>query len=420
MNPKGAIPKPAPRIARFERLAYGMFIHWGLYSQLGRGEWVQHLEKIPQEEYERLATTFTASDFDPVGIARLAKEAGMKYITITTRHHDGFSLYDTRGLSDYDAPHSAAKRDLIAEFVAGCREEGIIPFFYHTTLDWRWDSARLSDKEFQDYLDYLHASVEILCTHYGPVGGFWFDGNWSREGDWKEDRLYGIIRRRQPEALIINNTGLGARGVVGHPEIDSTTFEQSLPSPVDRRGWPKYVAGEMCHTMNQHWGYARLDFNYMSPAQVIETLARCRGVGANYLLNVGPTPQGAIPEYEAATLRRVGDWVRMHADAVYHAKPAPFRAQGRDLLLQSDEKLYWLVFDLSVSGDAHVTTPVGGSGPRTITGLDRRIEEIRWVDNGEALDFIQDVEKGYATAHLTGQPYGTNLVVRVAEIRLAL
>ena len=131
-----SIPIPEKRIARFEELGFGMFIHWGLYSQIGKGEWIQYLGKIPKEEYIKLKDTFTAKDFSGREIAKTAKRAGMKYITLTTRHHEGFSLYDTRGLNDYDAPHSPAARDLIADFVEGCRAEGILPMFYHTTLDW--------------------------------------------------------------------------------------------------------------------------------------------------------------------------------------------------------------------------------------------------------------------------------------------
>ena len=131
-----AIPIPEKRVAEFEKLGFGMFIHWGLYSQLGRGEWVMHQERIPVDEYKELAKTFTAAKFDPYKIAQTAKAAGMKYITLTTRHHEGFSLYDTRGLSTYDAPHSAAGRDLIREYVDACNDVGIVPFFYHTTLDW--------------------------------------------------------------------------------------------------------------------------------------------------------------------------------------------------------------------------------------------------------------------------------------------
>lgn len=413
-----SVPVPEPRIERFERLAFGMFIHWGLYSHIGRGEWVQDREQIPQKEYEKLAQSFTAADFDAKAIAGLAKEAGMKYITLTARHHDGFSLYDTRGLSDYDAPHSAAGRDLVAEFVEGCRSEGILPFFYHTTLDWRWQTASCDDTRFEEYLDYLHASIEILCTQYGPIGGLWFDGNWSRQTDWKEDRLYGIIRKHQPDAMIINNTGLEHRGKVGHSEIDSTTFEQGLPGPIDRTGWPKYVAGEMCHTMNRHWGLATDDVNYQSPAQIIESLCLCRKVGANYLLNVGPTATGAIPEYEAATLRKIGQWIVMQGDVIYEGKPVSCKASGKDFVLEAKGKLYWFVFDLSIHGDAHVTVARGGSGPRSLTNLNRTIRSVRWVDNDEPLAFAQNLEEGFATVNMTGYPYGTNWVVRVAEVTL--
>ena len=263
-NHTSVVPVPEPRIARFENLGYGLFLHWGVYSQLGRGEWVRQRENIAGEDYARLTGTFTAQDFDARALARTAKDAGMKYITLTTRHHDGFSLYDTRGLNDFDAPHSGAKRDLVAEFVEGCRAEGIVPFFYHTTLDWRFDSARCSDEKFNEYLSYLNDSVEILCANYGEIGGLWFDGNWSRKGaDWQEDRLYATIRRHQPDAMIINNTGLSATGALGHPELDSVTFEQGLPKPLNRAGHPKYVAIEMCQTMNAHWGIgARLQLSF--------------------------------------------------------------------------------------------------------------------------------------------------------------
>ncbi len=411
-----SVPVPEPRVARFEKMAFGMFVHWGLYSLLERGEWILHHSRMPEAEYRKLTERFTAENFDARALARLAKRAGMKYITLTARHHDGFSLYDTRGLSTYDAPHSAAGRDLIAEFVEGCRAEGIVPFLYHTTLDWSFGTADCDEATFNEYLDYLHASVEILCREYGPLGGLWFDGNWSREADWKEDRLYGMIRKYQPDCMIINNTGLGHRGVWGHPEIDSTTFEQGLPQPIDRRGWPKYVAAEMCQTLNSHWGVAREDVSYISPVQVIENLVHCRGVGANYLLNVGLLADGGIPNYEAAILERVGDWVAMQGDVIYEGKPVRCHAAGRDVVLEANGKMYWFVFDLGIRGDASVTVGLSGPGFRTLSGLDRRIAEVRWLDSGEKLQFVQHPDGGFATVRLTGFPYGTNWVVRVAEI----
>ncbi len=407
-------PKPEPRIERFEKLAYGMFIHWGLYSQLGKGEWIMHLANMPKDEYAKLKDTFTAQDFDGREIAKLARDAGMRYITITARHHDGFSLYDTCGLSDYDAPHSPAGRDLIAEFVQGCRAEGILPFFYHTTLDWYQDSFR---DDFDGYLAYLRQSVELLCTNYGPIGGLWFDGNWSKtDADWQLDALYGLIRKHQPEAMIINNTGLEARGQVIHREIDSVTFEQGRPEPLDRRGMSKYVAGEMCQTMNQHWGLGQRDFVYMSPKELIENFAACRKVGANYLLNVGPTASGKIPAYEAATLRRVGEWIKLYGDLLYEGKPVSVVGMGDDFALKHDGKVYLFIHRLSVQGDKNVVRMTSGAGPRSFMGLERRATSVRWLDNGEELSFAQDVDSGLLVVNATGYPYGSNLVVRVAEL----
>jgi alpha-L-fucosidase len=409
-----AIPQPAPRIQRFEKLGYGMFIHWGLYAQLGQGEWVQHLRQIPMDEYAKLKDTFTAENFDGRQIAAIARQAGMRYITLTTRHHDGFSLYDTRGLSDHDAPHSAAGRDLIADFVDGCRQEGIVPFFYHTTLDWHQKSF---DEDFDAYLDYLHSSVEVLCTQYGEIGGLWFDGNWSKpDADWKEDRLYGIIRKHQPEAMIINNTGLGAKGEVGNPEIDSVTFEQGRPTPMNREGMPKYVAAEMCQTMNRHWGIGKDDFAYLSPAEIIDNLCACRKVGANYLLNVGPTAEGEIPAYEAAALSRSGDWVRLCGDLVYEGKPFIIKGQGDDFALEKDGKTYLFIHNLAIAGHGSVTVGVGGAGPRAFSGLNEKISSARWLDNDEELSYTQDADSGLFCLNATGYQYGVNLVVRVAEL----
>lgn len=409
-EPSGPIPKPEPRIERFEHMAYGMFVHWGLYSQLGRGEWVMNQEKIPVDEYKRLRETFTASEFDGRTIAGIAKRAGQKYITLTARHHEGFSLYDTRGLSDYDAVHSPAKRDLVADFAEGCRAEGIAPFFYHTTLDWYHPDF---NEDFDAYLDYLHASVEILCKHYGEIGGFWFDGNWSKaNADWKEDRLYGIIRKYQPEAMIINNTGIHKRGNAGHPEIDSTTFEQGRPTPMDRRGMPKYISAEMCQTMNMHWGIARKDYNYMSPRNIIENLCACRKVGANYLLNVGPTAEGAIPPYERGTLERTGEWLALHGEPIYNGKPCGVEGPGPDFGLEANGTLYLFVHYLK-PGHGQVADDVKGPGPRTFEGVSPKVSSVNWLDNGESLDFTQ--KDGGLTVKTTGFPYGTNTVVRVAR-----
>jgi len=416
-----SIPLPLPRVAAFEKLGFGLFVHWGLYSQLGRGEWTQNIHRIPAREYEKLQSTFTACDFDAEDLARTARDAGMKYIVLTSRHHEGFSLYDTCGLNTYDAPHSPAGRDLVSEYVAACRKYDIVPFFYHTTIDWHWEyktTADLSKEDFSRYLDYLHASVKLLCTNYGPIGGLWFDGNWARPGDdWKEDRLYGMIRKYQPEAMIINNTGLGNLGRVGHPEIDSVTYEQGSGQPLDREGHAKYVAAEVCRTMNSHWGLGGNDLNFLSPAEVIRLLARCRGCGANLLLNIGPEAQGKVPEYEKQLLRKTGVWCRLYEEAVYAAKPAAgIVCRQGDFMLREGSSFYYFVGGLGRCGDSNVTVGTNGVGSRAVDNFTEKVSSIRWLDNGEELRFVQDPGKGMLSIFCTGFPYGTDTVVRVAKI----
>ena len=177
------IPVPEKRIYNFERYGMGLFVHYGLFSLMGEGEWVQNAKNIDVAEYEKLADSFHAEKFSGEQLAKMAHNAGIKYITFTTRHHDGFSLYDTRGLNTFDAPHSAAKRDLVEDFINGCNKYGIVPFLYHTTLDWR---APEFENDFPAYQQYLRESVKILCTQYGKIGGLWFDGNWSKNDEWEK------------------------------------------------------------------------------------------------------------------------------------------------------------------------------------------------------------------------------------------
>ncbi|MEZ6242410.1 MAG: alpha-L-fucosidase [Phycisphaerales bacterium] len=417
----GAIPTPAPRVARFESLAFGLFLHWGLYSQLARGEWAMHFQKIPRDDYARLKDTFAAEAFSGREIARAAKRAGMRYATLTSRHHEGFSLYDTRGLSDFDVMHAPAKRDLVLDFCEGCRAEGIVPMLYCTTLDWHDERF---NTDFDAYLQYLRDSVELLCTNYGPIGGFWFDGNWSKpDADWREDELYAVIRQHQPEAMIINNVGIGNEGAIGNPEIDATTFEQSEPRPLDRHGWPKYVAGEMCRTFAGAWGIASNDFNVFSPARVIELLATCRGAGANLLMNVGPEASGRLPDYERAALARVGDWVRLlGADgcSIYEGRPCGVRGEGRDFALATrplDEasSIDLYVFSLNPTAGRWPEDGPRGPGPRHFTGVPARFTRARWLDNDEQLELERDAS-GALTLHATGYPYGVDTVVRVARL----
>lgn len=408
-----AIPTPAKYIADFENMGLGMFVHWGLYSQLGVGEWTFFCHKRKAEEYKKLAETFTACDFDAEELVLMAKEAGCKYVTLTTRHHEGFSLYDTCGLSDFDALHTPAGRDLVREFVDACRKHDMMPVFYHTTLDWIHPDFK---GDFDAYLEYLRKSVEVLCKNYGKIGGLWFDGNWSKPREvWREDELYATIRKYQPEALIIDNTGVSRLGEIGHPELDSVTFEQGRPRPMDREGMPKYLAAEMCHTINDHWGIGDNDFNYQSPASLIEHLCACRRVGANYLLNIGPRGQGAIEPIQRELFRILGRWMKIYGEAIYAGRPHPATCERfpKNFVLRAGDTLYFFIHDLGRQGNKNVT--VGGryAGDIAFAGVCEEITAIEWMDNGEALEFTQEGDT--FTAHFTGYPYGMSTCVRVAK-----
>lgn len=425
------LPVPASRIARFEQLGFGLFVHWGLYSQLEQGEWVWQHQNIPRAEYLTLKSGFTAADFNALELVRRAKAAGCHYVVFTTRHHEGFSLYDTRGLNTWDSMHAPAGRDLVAEFSAACEAEGMGKYFYHTTLDW-WhtDFDAPGAGKWEAYLTYLNQSVELLCTHYGRVDGLWFDGNWARrERNWHEDALYALIRRLQPECIIVNNSSTGALGAECHPEVDVRTFEQGRPRRTDRSGKTKHVAMEMCDTIHSHWGNSREDFSQQSPGSIIAKLAACRAVGANYLLNVGPTPHGALTAYDAAVLELVGRWVRQCPSALTSAVPTSLQCRGEDAVVRDGRVFYYFAHHLEINENMHLHQGEG-SGLRTVLGDLPQVRRITWVDNGEELAFTQGsapavpLERGGRQAlpprsmlafHATRWPYGRNQVVRIAR-----
>lgn len=403
------IPKPKPYIQAFEQLGFGIFLHFGLYSILQRGEWVAEFQHFDMKEYEKLMESFTVDDM--AHAVTLAKDAGAKYITLTTRHHDGFSLYDTHGLNHYDAPHAACGRDLVKEFVDACRKNDIVPFFYHTLLDW-WKPEFQTD--FPSYLQYLRDSVKLLCTNYGTIGGFWFDGSWARSDDWEEDALYSMIRRYQPQAMIINNTGLSALGQTGHAEIDSVTFERGRAFPLERDGMEKYVAGEVCDSINAHWGIAN-DFHAKSPSYLIESICDARKVGANYLLNIGPKPNGDPDQYSCATLEMIGGWMRIFGTAVYNGRPLWYKQHRRNFVLKDvhGDALYIFCYGLPVHGSGNVVLGEGAEGPYLFDGITDMVQSVFWMDNDEPLRFWQN-ESGL-TVDLIGYPYGTDYCVRVAK-----
>ena len=404
-------------IKDFEALEFGMFVHFGLYSLLGRGEWAFELTDITPEEYEKLFYQFNPEADWADKLVKTAKAAGCKYITITTRHHDGFSLFDTLGLNEYDAPHSAAGRDVIREFVDACNREGIIPFFYHTLLDWHEPTYKT---DFKAYLKYLRRSVEILCTQYGKIGGLWFDGWWDKkDADWEFDELYALIRKNQPTAMIINNTGLGNLGLVGHPEIDSVTFERGRPVDINTPDAPKYVASEMCQIFGDHWGYASLDFNFKSMATIITDYCSCRSCGSNFLLNVGPKGSGYLRPLDTAMLTTLGEWIELMKEAVVGTKPTKIAVAGEegDFIMKGDGAYYLFCNNLLQRGSADVVKEIeSGVKYRDRFKMSEKIKSIKWLLDGEPLAFTQDGEDVVVTT--APRPYGESLVVKIAKIEI--
>jgi alpha-L-fucosidase len=403
------------RIKEFENLGFGMFVHFGLYSVHGKGEWAYNINITPKD-YEKLFYSFSPDKDWAKNLVSAAKGAGCKYITITTRHHDGFSLYDTCGLNEYDAPHSAAGRDLIREFVDECNKEEIVPFFYHTLLDWHEKSYK---ENFPKYLEYLRASVEILCKNYGKIGGLWFDGMWDKKDEnWEEDELYSLIRKYQPDAMIINNTGLSARGELGHIELDSVTFERGRPRPINLDDSPKYIASEMCQIFGNYWGYAKRDFNFKSLIEIIEDFCICRRYGANYLLNIGPMGNGQLRPLDKAMLGALGEWVDIYKEALYLPRPAKIEIENKEknFLLKGNGCYYFFAYDLEVSANINVELAKEKLDRNNVFTFNEKIKSIKWLDNGEDVVFTQDGEK--VTIINVPQLYGEHYVVRIAKIEI--
>ena len=393
-------------IARFKKLGFGMFCHFGLYSKFGKGEWALDVLKPDKAEYNKQMESFEVDKDWAKKLVETAKSAGCKYITLTTRHHEGFSLYDTCGLNEFDAPHSACKRDLVREFVDECNAAGIVPFFYHTLLDW-WHPGYYED--FASYIDYLIASVEILCKNYGKIGGLWFDGYWNKpNADWQFDRLYAMIRKYQPEAMIINNTGLGALGEVGHPEIDSVTFERGKPTFVDTSKKP--IAGEMCDGITDHWGYASGDLCFKSIPALIESLLDCRKHGCNLLLNAGPKGDGTLTVIETEILKYIGTWVQENAEMIYDAVPADIQAENADVFTNG-EYYYAAIRKVPMAANVNVTRLEDNKVVKLHT--DKTITDAVWLNNGEEI-VLQDGQ----SFKVTPFRYGTSGSVRVAKFKL--
>ena len=280
-------------------------------------------------------------------------------------------------------------------------------------MDWHEESY---EADFKTYLKYLRDSVKVLCTQYGEIGGFEFDGKWSRPNDdWEEDELYGMVRKYQPDCILINNTGLSALGVAGHIELDSVTYERGkahrLPDDV-----PKYLAGEVAESVCSHWGCATRDLNYKSPAELIRLLASSRRYGANLLLNIGPLPDGSLQPIDVAVLDKIGKWVAIYEEAIYDPRPTYIDIDGKpdDFLLKDGRNYYLFCDHLPTDADPNVADKKFADSYDDCFVLPDTIRSITWMDSGESVKFEQDGDA--VTVHTAPFSYGRNTVVRVAKI----
>ena len=386
------------RMAWFREAKFGMFIHWGLYSQPagvwngknvpGAAEWILNTAQIKVADYEPLIKTFNPVKYDPKEWVRIAKDAGMKYIVITSKHHEGFGLWDSK-LTDWDVASTPYKRDLLKQLAQACKEGGIKLCFYHSIMDWHnpdylprrgWDPRPDVKANFPRYVEYMKGQLKELLTNYGDIGILWFDGEW--ESTWTHEQgkeLYSYVRKLQPNIIVNNRVDKGRGGMAGMSDAgfagDYGTPEQEIPA----NGFGPGVDWESCMTMNDTWGFSSHDHNWKSSAKLVQNLIDCVSKGGNYLLNVGPTALGEIPAPSVERLAEVGRWIRVYGESIYGAQASPFPRQlpwGR--VTRKGKTLYLHVFDAS-----HV-------GKVELTGLRTKIQNAEAIAYNKPVSVIQN------------------------------
>jgi len=392
----GFYEERAERTRAFLADRFGMFIHWGLYAIPARGEWVRNTERISNEDYQKYFDEFDPVHYDPGRWAALAKKAGMKYAVMTTKHHDGFCLFDSQ-FTQYKATNTPAKRDLIREYVDAFRAEGIKIGFYYSLIDWRHpDYPKFSDRHhpmreneaykdeqinFANYVEYLRNQVRELCTSYGKIDVMWFDFSYDEmKGEkWEATKLIEMIRELQPGIIIDNRlsgSGESGAGKMAEPPVYAGDFEspeQIIPTGgvTDALGRP--VPWEACITLNDHWGYHAGNKNYKTAQNVVRMLIECVSKGGNLLLNVGPNAKGEIPKESIAVLEQVGGWMHDNSASIYHCGPASGQLKpewGR--YTQRGRSLYAHIFERGVAAVR-------------FNGLEGKIKKARLLMDGSEL-----------------------------------
>ncbi len=337
-------PSPSNLAAReeFQNDKFGMFIHWGASSVLGHGEWVMNNRNIKVKDYQRLINIFNPQNFDAAKWVVVAKSAGMKYITFITRHHDGFSNWDTKQ-SDWKITNTKYEKDALKQLADECRKQGIKLYCYYSLLDWyRTDyqyetgktgkgTGRTEKSNWESYIRFMKAQLTELLTNYGEIAGIWFDGHWDQldndvdkklksKVDWHYNEIYELIHKLQPQCIISNNHHLAP--IAGE---DFQAFEKDLPGHNTTGFGGQSVSTlplETCETMNDSWGFNITDRNYKSTRSLIQYFVRAACYNANFLLNIGPMPDGTIQPEFTDTLAKMGQWVKKYGETIYGTRGA--------------------------------------------------------------------------------------------------
>ena len=380
----------------FEEAKFGLFIHWGVYSILGDGEWVMNNQNISINEYEKLPSFFNPTEFDPEKWVLMAKEAGMKYITITSRHHDGFSMFDS-DFSDYNiVDKTPYGKDVLKMLSNSCKKHGIKLFFYYSQLDWYRDDyfprgrtgngiQGRQEGNWDDYITFMKAQLTELLTNYGEIGGIWFDGQWDQHewdgkrfgkinADFRLDEVYKLIHELQPQALIGSNHHLSP-----NPGEDFQMFEKDLPG----KGTKDFATSsddignlplEVCETINGSWGFNLKDRQHKSEKQLIQYLVKAAGYGSNLLLNVGPMPNGKIQEEHIESLKKIGKWVKKNGHTIYKTKKGPIDPTDKIASTQIGNTVYIHLLD-------------GKKTEYYIKGFNPKIKKISYLNSNKKVSY---------------------------------
>ncbi len=384
--------KPSPENLKarewFQDAKFGMFIHWGVYSVLGDGEWVMNNQRIDRQTYQKLPAFFNPINFDPREWVVLAKAAGMKYITITSKHHDGFAMWDSK-LTDWDiVDRTPYGKDVLKMLAEECEKEGIKLFFYHSHLDWFQENyfprgntgqtaGRPDSGDWYKYLDYMDGQLTELLTNYGEIGGIWFDGHWDKkDADWRLDKTYSLIHSLQSACLVGNNHHLAP-----FPGEDFQMFEKDLPGQKTTGFNPEQKIGELpfetCETMNNSWGFNLQDKNFKSTKDLIHYLVKASGYNSNFLLNVGPMPNGKIQPEFVNTLKEVGTWIEKYGETIYGTRGGPVSPRTWGVTTQKANKVY-----------VHILNPEDNN--LLIPDFGKKVKSITLFKSGTKMKFRQD------------------------------